>query len=58
MYEWWRDFQQVVGQPWEVETVLAIMHIIDSALGPRGFGPGSWRPSKLAGGDADVGQGR
>jgi Asp-tRNA(Asn)/Glu-tRNA(Gln) amidotransferase A subunit family amidase len=49
---------QVVGQPWGEEKVLAIMHVIDAALGPRGFGPGSWRPSKLAGGDADVGQGR
>jgi len=47
---------QVVGQPWEEEKVLAIMHIIDGVLGPRGFGPGSWGPSKLAGGDADVGQ--
>ena len=41
---------QVVGQPWEEEKVLAIMHVIDAALGPRGFGPGSWGPSKLAGG--------
>jgi len=47
---------QVVGQPWEEEKVLAMMHVIDGALGPRGFGPGSWGPSKLAG-DADVGQG-
>ena len=49
---------QVVGQPWEEEKVLAIMHVIDATLGPRGFGPGSWAPSKLGGGDADVGQGR
>lgn len=47
---------QVVGQPWEEEKVLAIMHVIDAALGPRGFGPGSWGPSKLMGGNADVGQ--
>ncbi|KAH9991131.1 amidase signature domain-containing protein [Russula vinacea] len=38
---------QVVGQPWGEEKVLAIMHVIDAALGPRGFGPGSWGPSKL-----------
>jgi amidase len=36
---------QVVGQPWGEEKVLAIMHVIDTALGPRGFGPGSWGPS-------------
>jgi hypothetical protein len=40
---------QVVGRPWEEEKVLAIMHVIDTALGPRGFGPGSWAPSKQAG---------
>ena len=49
---------QVVGQPWGEEKVLAIMHVIDGALGPRGFGPGSWEPSKLVGGSADIGQGR
>lgn len=47
---------QVVGRPWEEEKVLAIMHVIDAALGPRGFGPGSWGPSKLARKDAEVGQ--
>jgi len=36
---------QVVGQPWGEEKVLAIMGVIDAALGPRGFGPGSWGPS-------------
>lgn len=41
---------QVVGQPWEEEKVLAIMHVIDTALGPRGFGPGSWHPTKQVGG--------
>jgi amidase len=41
---------QVVGQPWEEEKVLAIMHVIDAALGPRGFGPGSWEPNKQVGG--------
>jgi amidase len=40
---------QVVGQPWEEEKVLGIMHIIDAVLGPRGFGPGSWGPSKQVG---------
>ncbi len=29
---------QVVCQPWEEERVLAIMHVVDAALGPRGFG--------------------
>jgi len=47
---------QVVGRPWEEEKVLAIMHIIDAALGPRGFGPGSWQPSKQVGGK-DIRQG-
>ena len=37
---------QVVGRPWDEEKVLAIMHVIDAALGPRGFGPGSWAPNK------------
>ncbi|KAJ7052235.1 amidase [Mycena amicta] len=33
---------QVVGRKWEDEKVLAMMRIVDDALGPRGFGPGSW----------------
>jgi amidase len=41
---------QVVCKPWEEEKVLAIMRIIDVALGPRGFHPGSWSPDKQAGG--------
>jgi amidase len=41
---------QIVGQPWEEEKVLAIMHVVDAALGPRGFGPGSWAPNKQTGG--------
>jgi amidase len=48
---------QVVGQPWGEEKVLAIMHVIDATLGPRGFGPGSWAPDKQVGGvqcDKDV----
>ena len=40
---------QVVGQPWGEEKVLAIMHVIDAVLGPRGFGPGSWAPNKQTG---------
>ncbi|KAI9509118.1 amidase [Russula earlei] len=40
---------QIVGQPWEEEKVLAIMHVVDAALGPRGFGPGSWAPNKQSG---------
>jgi amidase len=34
---------QVVGKKWEDEKVLAMMHVVDKALGPRGFGPGSWK---------------
>lgn len=41
---------QVVGQPWGEEKVLAIMRVIDTTLGPRGFGPGSWAPNKQVGG--------
>ncbi|KAG8798930.1 hypothetical protein FRC17_007284 [Serendipita sp. 399] len=35
---------QVVGRHWEDEKVLAIMDVIDKALPPRNFGPGSWTP--------------
>jgi len=41
---------QIVGQPWGEEKVLAVMRVVDAALGPRGFGPGSWVPNKQAGG--------
>jgi hypothetical protein len=37
---------QVVGKKWEDEKVLAMMHVVDEALGPRGFGPGSWKPKQ------------
>ncbi len=40
---------QIVGEAWGEEKVLAIMHVVDAALGPRGFGPGSWAPSKQSG---------
>ncbi|KAH9057421.1 amidase [Lactarius vividus] len=40
---------QIVGEAWGDEKVLAIMHVVDAALGPRGFGPGSWDPSKQRG---------
>ncbi|KAJ7739063.1 amidase [Mycena maculata] len=34
---------QIVGKIWEGEKVLAMMRIVDEALGKaRGFGPGSW----------------
>jgi len=33
---------QVVGRKWEEEKVIAIMQVIDDALGERGFGPGAW----------------
>lgn len=33
---------QVVGRKWEEEKVLAMMRVVDEALGEdRGFGPGS-----------------
>ena len=35
---------QIVGPPWGEEAVLAMMDVVDKALGPRGFGPGSWSP--------------
>ena len=31
---------QIVGKRWEEEKVIAMMHVVDQALGPRGFGPG------------------
>jgi hypothetical protein len=37
---------QLVGKKWEDEKVLAMMRIVDEALGPRGFGPGSWKSRK------------
>ena len=34
---------QVVGRPWEEERVVAMMRVIDGALGPRDVGaPLSW----------------
>lgn len=33
---------QVIGRHWEEEKIIGVMHVIDQALGPRGFGPGSW----------------
>ena len=34
---------QLVGKKWEEEKVLAMMEVVDTALGKeRGFGPGSW----------------
>lgn len=35
---------QIIGEAWGEEKVLAVMHIVDAALGPRGFGPGTWAP--------------
>ncbi|KDQ12989.1 hypothetical protein BOTBODRAFT_56307 [Botryobasidium botryosum FD-172 SS1] len=31
---------QLVGRRWEDEKLLAMMHVVDKALGPREFGPG------------------
>jgi amidase len=37
---------QIVGKKWEEETLLAMMRVVDNALGKeRGFGPGSWDKS-------------
>ncbi|KIJ14359.1 hypothetical protein PAXINDRAFT_169765 [Paxillus involutus ATCC 200175] len=36
---------QIVGRKWEDEKVLGMMQVVDEALGPRGFGPGSWKQS-------------
>lgn len=40
---------QIIGEAWGEEKVLAMMHVVDAALGPRGFGPGTWAPSKQKG---------
>jgi Asp-tRNA(Asn)/Glu-tRNA(Gln) amidotransferase A subunit family amidase len=34
---------QIIGKKWDDEKVLAMMHVVDQALGKeRGFGPGKW----------------
>ncbi|KAI6025550.1 amidase signature domain-containing protein [Pisolithus marmoratus] len=33
---------QIVGRRWDDEKVLAMMRVVDEALGSRGFGPGRW----------------
>jgi Asp-tRNA(Asn)/Glu-tRNA(Gln) amidotransferase A subunit family amidase len=34
---------QIAGRKWEEEKLLAMMRVVDEALGKdRGFGPGSW----------------
>lgn len=33
---------QIAGRRWEDEKVLAMMQIVDDALGDRGFGPGAF----------------
>ena len=40
---------QIIGEAWGEEKLLAIMHVVDAALGPHGFGPGTWAPNKQAG---------
>lgn len=32
---------QIVGRLWQDEKVIAVMKVVDNALGPRGFGPGT-----------------
>ena len=39
---------QIVGRNWEDEKVIAIMHVVDKALGPRGFGPTAWEDFQKA----------
>ena len=39
---------QIVGRNWEDEKVIAIMHVVDKALGPRGFGPRAWEDFQKA----------
>ena len=38
---------QIVGRRWEDEKVIGIMHLVDQALGPRGFGPGKSQQTKV-----------
>ena len=33
---------QIAGRKWQEEKLLAIMKVVDSSLGQRSFGPGSW----------------
>jgi len=37
---------QVVGSAWEEERTLAMMQVLDDALGPREFGPGKFTKAK------------
>jgi hypothetical protein len=39
--------QQIAGRKWEDEKVLAIMDVVDQALGERGFGPSGGARLKL-----------
>ncbi|KAG8888239.1 hypothetical protein FRB99_004140, partial [Tulasnella sp. 403] len=39
---------QIVGNRWEEEKVIEMMKVVDGALGPRDFGPGTWSPSRFA----------
>ena len=34
---------QIIGKRWEDEKVVEMMRIVDAAVGPRDFGPGSWQ---------------
>jgi hypothetical protein len=38
---------QIIGKRWEDEKVISIMHVVDQALGPRGFGPGKSQQIKV-----------
>lgn len=41
---------QIVGRRWEEEKVIAMMRVVDDALGgrQRGFGPGTWTEKRPA----------
>jgi hypothetical protein len=38
---------QIVGAAWEEEKVIEIMRVVDTLLGPRGFGPGEYTKRKM-----------
>ena len=38
---------QIVGRRWEEEKVIAMMKVVDGALGERGFGPGATLDMKM-----------
>lgn len=39
---------QIVGAAWEEEKVIEMMRVVDTLLGPRGFGPGEYTKRTMA----------